>query len=75
MSNNKTRADRPLDTLKKVARFVGIGLVAPFFIWLLLGVLPAVPSIIDVFGMSGLRVPTGIVIAGLMIAAFGFEDF
>ena len=47
----------------------------PFFIWLPIGLVQPIPSIIDVFGMDGLRFPTGIVIAGLMLAAFGFEDF
>lgn len=47
----------------------------PFFIWALLGLVPAIPSIVDVFGMSGLKYPTSIVIGGLMLAAFGFEEF
>lgn len=47
----------------------------PFFIWLPLGLLPSVPSIIDVFGIGELKIPTGIVIGGLLLAAIGFEDF
>lgn len=46
----------------------------PFFIWLPLGLVPAVPSIVDVFGLDGLRVPAGVVIAGLLVAAVGFGD-
>lgn len=47
----------------------------PFLIWVPLGLLPAVPSIIDVFGIDGLKEPTGIVIGGLLLAAIGFEDY
>jgi polyferredoxin len=64
-----------LEAAKKAARVLGVILALPFFIWLPLSFLPAIPSMIDVFGMQGLRIPTGIVIAGLMLAAFGFEDF
>lgn len=66
---------RRLDFIKKCARYLGIAMFSPFLVWLLVGLVPAVPSIIDVFGMGGLRVPTGVVIAGLVLAAFGFEDF
>jgi hypothetical protein len=72
--NRKQRSSH-LDTVKKVARVLGIVIAASFCIWLIVGVIPVVPSIIDVFGMGGLRVPTGIVIGGLMLAAFGFADF
>ena len=47
----------------------------PFFIWVVLGLVPSIPSIVDVFGIEGLKVPTGVVIAGLMLAAIGYEDF
>lgn len=47
----------------------------PFFVWVPLGFLSSVPSIIDVFGIDGLKLPTGIVIGGLMLAAIGYEDF
>lgn len=64
-----------LEAAKKAARVLGVILVLPFFIWLPLSFVPVIPSMIDIFGMEGLRIPTGIVIAGLMLAAFGFEDF
>ncbi|MBT8115358.1 MAG: hypothetical protein KJP04_08255 [Arenicella sp.] len=64
-----------LGTIKKVARILGIAMFLPVFLWFFIGLFPNVPSIIDVFGMEGLRYPTGIVIGGLMLAAFGFEDF
>ncbi|NND81854.1 MAG: hypothetical protein HKN50_05425 [Gammaproteobacteria bacterium] len=64
-----------LNSIKKIARVLGVCLALPFFLWLPLGLLDAVPSIVDVFGMGGLRYPTAVVIAGLVLAAFGFEDF
>jgi hypothetical protein len=47
----------------------------PILLWALLGLLPGIPSIIDVFGVTNLKIPAGIVIAGLLFAAIGFEDF
>ena len=47
----------------------------PFFIWVPLGLIPSIPSVIDFFGIAGLKIPTGIVIGGLLMAAIGFEDF
>jgi len=64
-----------LGASKKVLRVVGVALAVPFFIWVPLGFIPSIPSIIDVFGIGGLKLPTGIVIGGLMLAAIGYEDF
>ncbi|MDZ7790848.1 MAG: hypothetical protein U5L08_10230 [Xanthomonadales bacterium] len=51
-------------------------LVAFFFMgWALVGFVPGVPSLIDVFGLPGIRVPAGITIGGLLLAAFGFHEF
>ncbi|MBT8139683.1 MAG: hypothetical protein KJP25_07930 [Gammaproteobacteria bacterium] len=59
--------------LKYALRYTGILLAAPFFMWLPIGLLEAVPSIIDVFGVHNLRIPSGIAIAGLLMSAVGFE--
>ncbi len=76
MTDKKSRSDRRLfKKAKKVAKVLGVILALPFFIWLPLSLVPVIPSIIDVFGMEHLRIPTGIVIGGLMLAAFGFEEF
>lgn len=53
---------------------VGIGAALPFFVWLPLGWLGALPSIVEVFGMAGLRIPAGITVGGLLLAAIGFHD-
>lgn len=64
-----------LVVIKKLLRVVGIVMATPFFIWVVLGWIPSMPSIVDVFGIDGLKLPTSIVIAGLMLAAIGYEDF
>jgi hypothetical protein len=64
-----------LEGIKKVSRVLGIAMAMPFFIWVVLGLIPSIPSIVDVFGIDGLKIPTSIVIAGLMLAAIGYEDF
>lgn len=61
--------------IKLFFRVLGIGIALPFFIWAPVGLLPFVPSIIEVFGVAGLKVPASFVIGGLMMAAIGFEDF
>ncbi|SDK44376.1 hypothetical protein [Microbulbifer yueqingensis] len=63
---------------KKACRLLGILgllLVAPFGLWLLLGWLGVVPSLVEVFGVPGLRIPASIVIAGLLMAAVGFWEY
>lgn len=64
-----------VEAIKKVLRVLGIFMAVPFFVWVPLGLIPSIPSIIDVFGIDGLKLPTGIVIGGLMLAAIGYEDF
>lgn len=64
-----------MEAIKKVLRVLGIAMALPFFIWLPLGLIPSIPSIIDVFGIDGLKFPTSVLIAGLMLAAIGYEDF
>ena len=64
-----------MEAIKKVLRVLGIVMAVPFFVWVPLGLIPSIPSIIDVFGIDGLKLPTSIVIGGLMLAAIGYEDF
>lgn len=58
----------------RILGIVGVMIAIPFFVWLPLGLLPAVPSMIDVFGIPGLRIPASLTVAGLLIAAIGFWD-
>ena len=60
---------------RRVLRVLGLGMVVAMLIWVLLGLLPGIPSVIEVFGVTDLKIPAGIVIAGLLLAAIGFEDF
>ena len=60
---------------RRILRVLGLVMALPFLIWIVLGWLPGIPSIIEVFGVSGLKIPAGILIAGLLLAAIGFEDF
>lgn len=50
-------------------------MAVPFFVWVPLGLIPSIPSIFEVFGLDGLKLPTSIVIGGLLLAAIGYEDF
>jgi hypothetical protein len=43
-------------------------------VWLPLGFLEAVPSMLEIFGMLGLRTPASITIGGLLLAAIGFHE-
>lgn len=42
--------------------------------WLPLGLLEFVPSMIDVFGVAGLRIPASVAVGGLLLAAVGFYE-
>lgn len=54
---------------------LGLLIVAPLALWLPLGWLGLVPSMVEVFGVPGLRAPASIAILGLLIAAIGFWDY
>ncbi len=56
-----------------VAGWLGVVIATPFFLWVPLGLTGLVPSMIDVFGIVGLRLPAGVTIAGLLLAAVGFH--
>ena len=60
---------------RRILRVLGLGMALPMLMWALLGWLPGIPSVIDVFGVTDLKIPAGILIAGLLLAAIGFEDF
>ena len=47
----------------------------PFFVWVPVAWVGLVPSMVDVFGVIGLRAPASITIGGLLLAAIGFHDF
>jgi len=53
---------------------LGLVLAVPFFLWFILGSLGVIPSLVDVFGIVGLRTPAAFTVAGLLMAAIGFYD-
>ena len=60
--------------LLRVVGALGVAAAAPFFIWFALGFLDSVPSMLEVFGTVGLRIPASIVVGGLLLGAIGFYD-
>lgn len=64
----------PRRSAKRLLGFMGVAAALPFFVWLPLGWLGAVPTIVDVFGMTGLRIPAGFTVGGLLLAAIGFHE-
>jgi hypothetical protein len=53
---------------------LGIAVAAFFFIWLLIGWFGWAPTMVDVFGVAGMRTPAAISVAGLLLAAIAFRD-
>lgn len=73
----KQRHIREPGTFKRFRLVLGIAgcvMASVFFAWLLLGLVPGIPSMIDVFGVSGMRTPASITIAGLLLGAIGFYE-
>ena len=60
-------------TLLRAVGWFGIVIATPFFLWVPLGLIGLAPSIVDIFGVVGLRVPAAITIGGLLLAAIGFH--
>lgn len=62
----------------RILRFVGITGVtisSIMMIWFLAGLIGVIPSMIEIFGVPGLRFPAGIAISGLLAASIGFNEF
>ena len=60
--------------MKLIIAWLGVAMFLPFFLWLALWFTDLVPSMIDIFGVVGLRTPAAFTIAGLLIAAIGFYE-
>jgi hypothetical protein len=59
---------------RKMLGLLGVLAALPFFVWLPLGMLESIPSVVDIFGVPGLRIPASIVVGGLILAAIGFYE-
>jgi hypothetical protein len=53
---------------------LGVALAGAFFVWLLIGWYGWVPSMVDTFGVAGMRTPAAITVAGLLLAAISFWE-
>lgn len=52
----------------------GITLAAFFLAWLLVGLFGWVPTMVDLFGIDGMRTPASFTVTGLLLAAIAFWD-
>ena len=59
---------------RRAVGVLGVSMALPFFLWAPLGLAEAIPSIVEVYGIEGLRIPTSITIGGLLLAAVGFFE-
>jgi hypothetical protein len=73
-SDNPQLSYTPRRRVRRALGWIGVAVSMPVLAWSILGFLPGLPSIVDVFGIQGLRTPAAVTIAGLMLAAFGFHD-
>lgn len=69
-----TRRPRTTRRVRRAFGFIGAATALPFFVWLPLGWLDPIPSMVEVFGAAGLRAPAGVTVAGLLLAAVGFYE-
>lgn len=75
MSKQKhIRESGALKRIRVIAGIAGCVIAAVFFAWLPLGFVPGISSMVDVFGVTGIRTPASITVAGLLLAAIGFYD-
>jgi len=69
-----------LDCPKRIGRtrtllgVLGTVTAAFFFVWLLIGWVGWAPTMVEVFGVAGMRTPASITVAGLLLAAISFWD-
>jgi len=70
-----TLVNLDLTNVSMARRAVGVAallLPAAVLAWLILGVFRVVPVMTDVLGVEGLRLPAGMAVGGLLVAALAF---
>ena len=70
-----SRPRRKAPGWQKGLGWLGVAMALPFFVWAPLAAVAPLPSMIDVFGVVGLRIPASITVGGLLLAAIGFHRF
>lgn len=63
-----------LKRIRRIVGIVGVAVSAGFLLWIPVGLLPGIPSVIEVFGVDGLRTPASFTVGGLMLGAIGFFE-
>jgi len=63
-----------LKRFRLILGITGCAMALFFFAWLVVGLVPGIPTMVDAFGMAGMRTPASITIAGLLLAAIGFFE-
>lgn len=68
--------ERPkqLNRVRLSLGLLGVVVASVFFIWLLAGWLGWMPSMVDMFGVEGMRTPAAISVAALLLAAVSFWE-
>ncbi|KPV40728.1 hypothetical protein AN478_06125 [Thiohalorhabdus denitrificans] len=66
---------RRLPLWRLVIGLVSIGVAALAGAWMVAGLLPFVPSVVDLLGVAGVRAAAGVMVAGLLLASIAFADF
>lgn len=65
---------RQLNRVRLSLGLLGVVVASVFFIWLLAGWLGWMPSMVDMFGVEGMRTPAAISVAALLLAAVSFWE-
>ena len=68
--------DRPnrIGRTRKLLGVLGALTAAFFFVWLLIGWIGWAPTMVEVFGVAGMRTPASVTVGGLLLAAIAFWD-
>ena len=65
---------RRLRRIRRALGIFGVAVASAFLLWIPAGFIPGIPSLIDVYGIDGLRTPASFAVGGLMLGAIGFFE-
>ncbi|MFP4616235.1 MAG: hypothetical protein ACLFRB_10210 [Thiohalorhabdus sp.] len=71
----RPRTRGALPRWRLVPGLLGAGVAGLPLLWVLVGLLPGVPSVGAAVGPVGLRVVAAVIVAGLLLASAAFADF